>query len=278
MPSSIALLTDFGLRDTYVAAMKAVILARLPSVTLIDLTHDISPGDVLHAAFETWRIQPYLPEGSILLAVVDPGVGTSRRPIAMEFPGCYCVGPDNGLFSYLLESQDPVSCVEIDPRALGLEQMSSTFHGRDLFSPAAALLAGGGSIQDLGPSILNITRLSPPQLRIPPGGPIQGEILHIDRYGNLITSIGNLQQTAGQIQLKPWLSGLEGFEFSSERVRIELEHASSLSLVDTFGNVPDGSTLAYIGSAGLLEIAVRDGNAALTLHAQRGDPVIMALT
>ncbi len=278
MHETIALLTDFGLRDTYVAAIKAVILSTLPSVNLLDLTHDISPGDLPHAAFEAWRIKPYLPGGAILLGVVDPGVGTARRPIAIEFQDFQCVGPDNGLFSYLLEIDDPLTTVELYPGQLGLEQVSNTFHGRDLFAPAAASLAGGTPIDTLGPKISDLARLNTPQLGTQVGGSIRAEILHIDRFGNLITSIGLMRDIDGQIQFSPWLGELEGFEFLPEQVRIRLENAGPLELFDTFGAVPSGAPLAYIGSTGLLEIAVRDGNAALTFHAQRGDQVNMEIT
>ena len=278
MPPCIALLTDFGLMDTYVAAMKSVILTKIPSATILDLTHAIARGDIQHGAFEIWRVRSYLPAQTILVGVVDPGVGTDRRPIAVEFPELICVGPDNGLFSYLLETETHYSAVELNASTLGLDQMSSTFHGRDMFAPSAVHLASNKSLQAAGAPISNLQQLPSPHLSALPGTSIQGEILHIDHFGNLITSIGRLSPSGEQLRIAPWVGDQEPFEFSKDQVRIQIENIGPLNLFDTFGAVRSGKALAYIGSAGLLEIAISNGHAASTLQAQRGDAVTMTLS
>jgi S-adenosylmethionine hydrolase len=275
MPTStvIALLSDFGIDDTYVAAMKAVILSKNPSAHLLDLTHAIHPGDLQQAAFELWRIRPYLPEQTVVVAVVDPGVGTSRKPVAIDFSGLRCVGPDNGLFSYLLETEPQFSAVELHPSQLGLGNISSTFHGRDLFAPAGAAIASGTEISSLGPDLIDLTRLPTPTLKAKPGSSIQGELIHIDNFGNLISSIGRLELKDRRIHFTPWLGKSQPFEFPKEQVRIHVGSAGPLKLMETFGAVESGNLLGYIGSAGLLEIAVSQGHAARTIQAQRGDPI-----
>jgi S-adenosylmethionine hydrolase len=225
MPPCIALLTDFGLMDTYVAAMKAVILAKIPSATILDLTHDIAQGDIQHGAFEIWRVRSYLPAQTILVGVVDPGVGTARRPITIEFSGLICVGPDNGLFSYLMKTEAHSSAVvELNVSTLGLDQFSSTFHGRDLFAPTAAHLASDTSFLASGTPITDPQHLPSPLLSVKLGVSLQGEILHIDHFGNLITSIGRLTPMDKKIRFSPWLGEQEPFEFSKDRVRIQIEN------------------------------------------------------
>ncbi|TFH38165.1 MAG: hypothetical protein E4G99_00060 [Anaerolineales bacterium] len=275
MISPIALLTDFGQEDIYVAAMKAVILARLPSISIIDLTHNIAPGDILHGAFEIWRIRPYLPQGTTLVGVVDPGVGTQRKPIAINFPGLCCVGPDNGLFSFLLETEPEHIAVELNRSEFWGAQVSSTFHGRDIFAPVAAQLAGGISLDEVGDEFSSPFRLPRSRLEVTPYKAITGEILHIDHFGNLISSIGCLNYTGGGLQFSSWLGDQEPFEFKQEQVRIQLSDAKPLMLMESFGAAASGQPLAYIGSAGLLEVAVNGGHAAQIFNASRGDPITL---
>ena len=271
----IALLTDFGHKDTYVAAMKAVILSRVPSVSIIDLTHSIAPGDIRHAAFEIWRIRPYLPIGTILVAVVDPGVGTERKPIAVNFPGIICVGPDNGIFSYLLQTEPDHTAVELNRTEFWGKQVSGTFHGRDIFAPVAAHLSSGSSLDKVGDEFLTPVRLPLPHMVVEARKSITGEILHIDHFGNLISSIGRLISTNAQLQFSYWLDPQESFDFTKEQVRIQLGDSELLSIANNFGSVSTGEPLAYIGSTGLLEIAVNGGNAADRYSARRGDPVTL---
>lgn len=271
----IALLTDFGQKDTYVAAMKAVILTRAPSISFIDLTHSITPGDIRHAAFEIWRVRPYLPTGTILVGVVDPGVGTERKPIAVNFPGLCCVGPDNGIFSYLLNTEPGHTAVELNRSEFWGVRVSRTFHGRDIFAPVAAHLANGILLEQVGDVLAAPFRLPLPRMVVEAPKSITGEVLHIDRFGNLISSIGNLTSTETRLQFSSWLDPKESFGFKKEQVRIQLGDAEALTMADNFGVVPIGQPLAYIGSAGLLEIAVNGGNAADKYSARRGDPVTL---
>jgi S-adenosylmethionine hydrolase len=271
----IALLTDFGNSDTYVGAMKAMILSRAPSAPIFDLTHSIAAGDIRHAAFEAWRIRPYLPAGTILVGVVDPGVGSERKPIAINFPDFCCVGPDNGIFSYLLETEPGHTAVELSRAEFWGEPVSQTFHGRDIFAPVAAQLATGTSFDRVGVPISSLCRLPLPRLDFDTPQTITGEILHIDHFGNLVSSIGRLSVTGPNLHCSSWQAPQESFEFLRDRVRIQLGDSQPLSLMNSFRAVPTGQSLAYIGSAGLLEIAVNGGNAAETFLARRGDPITL---
>ena len=271
----IALLTDFGNQDTYVGAMKAVMLARAPSVSIIDLTHSIAPGDVQHAAFEAWRVRPYLPPGTLLVGVVDPGVGTERKPVAISFPGLTCIGPDNGLFSYLFEREPGWKAVELNRSQFWGDRVSTTFHGRDIFAPVAAHLASGVSFDQVGEMTSTLFQLPRPRMEIEARRSIMGEILHIDHFGNLITSIGQLISTETSLQFSSWLGTRKSFEFRKDQVRIHLKDAEPLKIMDSYGSIPSGMPLAYVGSAGLLEIAVNGGHAAQRFEVRRGDPVTL---
>ena len=275
--TTIALLTDFGCRDSYVAAMKAVILSAVPSVNLLDLTHEIAQGDIQHGAFELWRVRPYLPKGTIIVGVVDPGVGTERRAVALNTRDIYCIGPDNGLFSYLLGQDPPQEAVKINKTAGPSQAISHTFHGRDIFAPAAALIATGTPLKAMGKPVENLTRLPQPDLNYNSPGTIQGEIIHIDHFGNLITSIGQLERSDKVIRCVPWLDDKSPIELPAEEVRIQVDTTSSLPLVQTFGDVQPGEPLAYIGSSGLLEIAVRDGSANQHFGSRRGDKITLQI-
>jgi len=272
MDPVIAILTDFGTEDTYVGVMKSVILGIQPAARLIDLTHAIPRGSIRAGAFELWRAASYLPEGCILLGVVDPGVGTARRPVALAFDGLLAVGPDNGLFSYLLFERQLLGANELAAPELRLPQPSHTFHGRDVFAPAAAHLARGTALEAFGPPVLQLEQLPLPALRPTPGA-IEGEILHRDVFGNLVTSIGRLEQHGTALALQDWTGrGLQA-GLDVRRCRLALPDGKSLPLGQTFADVPAGAALAYTGSTGLLEIAVNGGDAAELLGLNIGDVV-----
>jgi len=194
--SLIACLTDFGGRDPYAGVLKAVALGIAPSSRWVDLTHAIAPGAVRQAALAVWQSAPYLPEGSILLGVVDPGVGSSRRPIIVAWDRLLAVGPDNGLFSYLAAASPPQWIIEIHPERIDPPHPTSrTFHGRDLFAVAAARLAEGKPVESLGDPISGMTLLPTPRLELEAKrGTITGEVIHFDHFGNAITSIGVLHR------------------------------------------------------------------------------------
>ncbi len=242
----ITMLTDFGTDSHYVAAMKGVILGWLDA-TLVDISHAVAPQDVLQGAFLLSEVYECFPRGTVHLVVVDPGVGTSRRLLAAEGGGYRFVGPDNGLFSLVRDRLDDWRCRELSNPEVRRAEVSSTFHGRDLMAPAAAYLAAGGFLDDLGPSALETVRLAMPSPRIletyPPR--IEGCVIYQDAFGNLITNIdqGHLEGTPNQ----SWSLEVGG-TFVSE-------------LVQTYGEQSPGQLVALIGSTGRVEVAVVNGHA-----------------
>jgi S-adenosylmethionine hydrolase len=273
----IAIITDFGMDDTYLGMMKAAIAGISPAARIIDLTHTIPAGDVQRAAFEAWRVRPYLPSETILLAVVDPGVGTKRRAIALKLPGLYCVGPDNGLFSFLLYSTDKYKAAELLNPHYQLQTISHTFHGRDIFAPAAAYLAQDIPLEDFGPLTQELVRIPDPLLKDLGAGSIQGEIMQSDHFGNLITSIGRFDNTDDGLSLKPWIPSFPARTLSAQDYEALLPQGNVVPLGRTFGDAQKGEALAYIGSSSLLEIAINGGDAATTLNLTPGDEIIFKL-
>ena len=254
----IALLTDFGLHDHYVGTMKGVVLGICPDATLVDISHDIPPQDVAAGAMELAAAHQYFPAGTVFLCVVDPGVGSSRRPLAMETGGYRFVAPDNGLLS-LVVGRDP-SIVELTNAAYRLPFVSRTFEGRDRFAPAAAWLARGTAVGDLGPQVHTITRLSLPSPHISDSS-IDGEVMRVDRFGNLIT---NIDARA--------LSSLGALANVDATIGADVP----LPLVTTYADVDEGALCALVGSSGHLEVACRGGSAADRLGAGRGAAVHLA--
>jgi S-adenosylmethionine hydrolase len=246
MPAPIALLTDFGLQDHYVGVMKAVIAGIAPDAALIDLSHAVPPQSILAGQRLLEASAPYLPEGTIVLAVVDPGVGGSRRPMALRSGRLTFVGPDNGLFTPWLPGD---AAVELAAPEYRLPRVSSTFHGRDVFAPAAAHLAAGVLLERLGPPLGNPVRLEPPRARTFQDGTIEGEVVYVDHFGNLITNIAGVSGGSAQVR------------------------GRDLPLRATYGAVAAGELLSLLGSDGWLEVAVRDGSAALALGIADGEPV-----
>ncbi|KPK90190.1 MAG: hypothetical protein AMJ88_16500, partial [Anaerolineae bacterium SM23_ 63] len=166
LTTTIALLTDFGEQDVYVGIMKGVINGIAPHANMIDLTHSVPPGDIHKAAFELYQAVSYFPLGTIFLVVVDPGVGTARRPVALSWPERICVGPDNGIFTYLLATRGEPTSVELRSSAYRLKEVSNTFHGRDIFAPAAVHLACGVELEELGPPAKDLFRIPLPRLEL----------------------------------------------------------------------------------------------------------------
>jgi S-adenosylmethionine hydrolase len=249
----VTLISDFGTRDGYVGEMKGVLLERCPSAHLVDVTHDVVPGDILGAAWVLGRVWARFPIGTVHLVVVDPGVGGERRAVAVEHEGRWFVGPDNGLISRAIPG-DPSQSRSIDSESLGLAPVSLTFHGRDLFAPATAWLAGGGDPDRVGRAIdpAELVRLElPAPERL--GLAVRGHVAHVDRFGNLITDIPGA-----------WVSPTAVVEVGGEEVTGLRTH---------YGAAEPGELLALIGSGATLEISVRNGSAADRLSAGRGDRV-----
>jgi S-adenosylmethionine hydrolase len=279
---TIALLTDFGTRDVFVGVMRGVIAQIAPQARLIDLTHDIPPGDVRAAALRLWQAGPFMPRGTVFLAVVDPGVGSDRAAVAVSTDRFTCVGPDNGLFTFLLAQAGEARAVEISSDAGQAGLGSSTFHGRDIFAPAAARLASGARLAELGPAIKELKRLAYPRLELLGQGKneprsVRGETLLADQFGNIITSIGALQYTRDVLKLEPWVPACLGTHLPLAGLRTRLGNREDIPLVRTYSDVPRGSPLAYVGSSGLLEVGVNDGRAIDLFQTVTGAEVLLHL-
>jgi S-adenosylmethionine hydrolase len=261
----IVLLTDFGLQDSYIGMMKGVIASIAPHVNFVDLTHGIPPGDVHQGAFHLWQSIPFFPDRTIFVAIVDPGVGTDRRALGASWPGFTCIVPDNGLLTYVCQRSKPKEIVELASEAFMLPNVSATFHGRDVFAPAAAHLALGTPLREMGPKVNEYRELPLPSLSIDADTTARGQILLADRFGNLITSLGLLHTEGENLVLDPWLSGHPTARYRHDEVRAQLPDGTQLRISNTFGDVNRGEAVAYIGSSGLLEIGVNQGSAELML-------------
>src|SRR5262245_20499554 len=248
----IALLTDFGLRDHYVATMKGVILGICPEATCVDISHETAPQDVLGAALELAASYRYFPTGTTFLVVVDPGVGSTRRGIAVEADGYRFVAPDNGVLSIVLDQSPSFVAVELTERKYARPTISKTFEGRDRFAPAAAWLATGLPLAELGRPLSSLVRLDVPLARATEAG-TEGEVLRVDRFGNLITNIDAAMIATLRDQ-------------TSVRIGTHLIPR----IVSTYADVSAGELCALVGSSDRLEIAVNGGSAAATLGLGRG--------
>jgi S-adenosylmethionine hydrolase len=250
--SIVTLTTDFGTGDGYVGAMKGVILQRAPEARIVDIAHDIEPHDIAAGAYCLCQAAPYFPDGTIHVAVIDPGVGTSlRKPVIIDSGRNFFVGPDNGLFSLVVSNPRAVYAIE-SPTFMRPE-VSSTFHGRDIFAAAAAALAAGVPARQAGAAVTLRGRLTlgtPRNHAEMPEGMILGTVVYIDHFGNLITDVGRADLPA------------------NPKFRVGDRVIETLSA--TYGDVAAGALVAYIGSADTLEIGVREDNAARMLGLSRG--------
>jgi S-adenosylmethionine hydrolase len=255
--SLITLTTDFGLADSYVGVMKGVILGIDPMATIVDISHDIAPQDVREAAYVIYTAYPYFPSNTIHVVVVDPGVGSQRRAIALRAGRACFVAPDNGVLSYVLAREGMKEAVNLTSSRYHRPTISHTFHGRDIFAPVAAHLARGVPLTELGEPLTEMTTFPLPQPQVFPDGKVVGHVLHIDRFGNLILDVREGVCALG-----------EGLVLEAAGHRIQ-------GLGRTFADAPAGELVAYIGSSGHLEIALREGNAAQLLDMKRGDKVLL---
>jgi S-adenosylmethionine hydrolase len=242
----VTLLSDFGTADGYVAELKGALLRGAPGATLVDISHDLAPGDVVAAAHVLGRTWQAFPAGTVHLAVVDPGVGTRRRALAAEAGGHRFVAPDNGLLTRVLRGgQGRVVALGVSAAA------SPTFHGRDVFAPAAARLACGEAVEALGREVSDPVLLPPLRLERH-GGDLVGEVAHVDRFGTLVTNLPGVRVAEGAT------------------IRIG---AYDLVLRRTFADVATGDPVAFVGSGETVEIAVRGARADDALGATRGAEV-----
>jgi len=247
---AITLLTDFGTADGYVAEMKGVLLCAAPHVPLLDMSHDVPAHDVEFARLTLARYWRRYPAGTVHIVVVDPGVGSEREAIAVGSGGHYLVGPDNGVLSPALFAMDAHAvALPVNPNA------SPTFHGRDVFAPAAAALARGAGLYDLGQPLLEPVRRRTPQPARRSDGAIDGEVLTIDRFGNALTNL--LARDVDTVTVQS--GGMPKL----------------LRIVRTYADAAPHEAVALVGSSGFLEIAVRDGHAANLLGIRRGHRVTL---
>jgi hypothetical protein len=272
----IALITDFGTSDSYVGVMKGVIASLAPTVNLIDITHHVPRGDIEFASFQLWQVATYFPAQTVFLAVVDPGVGTLRAPLALQCGNRYFVGPDNGLFTYVVRKFELQEAVRLDRPEFFMDEISTTFHGRDIFAPAAAHIASGIPLAALGSKAELQQQLPIPMLVLTEGPQVMGEIRHADSFGNLITSIGALRSEGDDFVLEPWLLQCPPTRLPKGGLFVQLPNGVRLRIQQTFGEVDTGEALAYVGSNGFLEIAVNKGYAANSLPVQPGQQVVLA--
>lgn len=265
----ITLLTDFGTADGYVGAVKGVILSIAPEAHIVDISHEIAPHDIRQAAFVLHNVYPYFPSHTVHMVVVDPGVGSTRRPIALRTPAGSFVGPDNGVFSLVIAREQVEGVVELANPRYHLPQASCTFHGRDIFAPAAAHLALGVPLAMLGPPVNNPCLLPLPRLEVGQGV-ITGEVVHVDRFGNLITSIGFLSWHGEVLELCPAFCEAERVRFKASGARVRVSDVEIRGVLHTYAEASPGRLLALVGSGGYLEIAVREGHAASALGVASG--------
>jgi S-adenosylmethionine hydrolase len=253
----IALLTDFGTRDHYVGAMKGAILSIAPDAQVVDVLHEVEAHDVEAGAFALGAAYPAFPAGTVFVAVVDPGVGTSRRGLAVEAGVHRFVGPDNGLMTPVFEDHPEARVHELVNRRFWRDEVSPTFHGRDVFGPVAAHLLLGAGLAELGPPVTDARRLTVAPVRSAGAGEWEGVVVHADRFGNLVTNVTGraLQEILGA-------TGNAGIDVVVAGVRAPL--------VTTYADVPGGAACALVGSSGRLEIAVNGGSAAGMSGSGRG--------
>jgi S-adenosylmethionine hydrolase len=273
MNSPIVILTDFGTVDPFVGIMKGVITQIAPSANIIDLTHEIPPGNIRHAAITLWQSLDYFPPGSIFLVVVDPGVGTARRAVILNNGQHTFIAPDNGVLSFIIG--DESKAWEISNPLLALPNPGMTFHGRDIFAPAAAHASLGVDITKFGESISDLALLPLPKLESGSTESLTGQILHSDHFGNLLTSLGKFTRKADQIYFSPWIGDEVNFSFNPQDTYLKLANGKTLSWANTFAEIPQGKCAIILGSSGLLEIVANRQSAANLLNLQPDEPVTL---
>jgi S-adenosylmethionine hydrolase len=266
----IALLTDFGLSDPYVGVMKGVIATHCPSARLVDITHYVSPQGIRQAAYLLRSAYRYFPSHTVFLVVVDPGVGTERRPVAIQTDHGMYVGPDNGVFSGVLDEVDSWQAVVLWPPA----HLSATFHGRDLFAPVAAQLACGCSLSDVGTPTVDLVRTPLPRVNVAAQHMLEGEVLHIDHFGNIVTSLGPFEwRKDGRELVLVTKPDEPEIVIDAREAEVALGTQRISPICAMYGATQPNELLALINSDRQLEIAINQGNAAWLTSAKIGDPV-----
>jgi S-adenosyl-L-methionine hydrolase (adenosine-forming) len=257
----ITLTTDYGMNDHLVGTLKGVILKINPEATIVDITHNVAPYDLLDGALAIGAAYAYFPPRTIHVVVVDPGVGTDRRPLLVSGENQYFIAPDNGVLSLVYEREQNILVRHANAEHYYLQPLSKTFHGRDIFAPVAAWLSKGAQTASMGEEITDFKRFAMPRPKAS-DGVSKGVVMRVDSFGNLVTNFRteDLPETALQ-------SGAVKFQVGSHPV---------IRLVDTFAQGGEGEPVAYVGSCGYIEIAVNKSNASRTLALGRGAPVVLA--
>jgi hypothetical protein len=259
----ISLLTDFGTADYFVGAMKGVILSVNPRAQIVDLTHWIPPQDIEAGAFTLLAAYKSFPSQTIHLGVVDPGVGSARRPLLVSGGGHFFVGPDNGLFGYIFEREPEAIVFHLTREEYFRQPLSRTFHGRDIFAPVAGALSLGAQPEELGEEITDYQRLAPLAPKSLTDGSLEARIIHIDRFGNCITNLTREHLTEEMMAAGARLL-IKGHEIKSFRPFFAAEA------------IEDGELFVIEGSAGFLEIAAYLNSAARLLDAERGQEILVS--
>lgn len=261
MPTRIVTLTtDFGLKDPFAAEMKAAILGICPTAVIVDVTHEVEKFNIRMGAYILASAAPYFPEGTVHVAIVDPGVGTQRRQLIVQTKRNFFVGPDNGLLMLAAEAEGIKRLHEVTSRRLMLPHVSSTFHGRDIFAPAAAHLVNGVPLEEFGSEITDAVKPAFSKVTRDKDT-LAGEVLHVDGFGNIITNIHAKD-------LADFIEGKVQAEFSSHRLQLKVSR--------TYAEAKPQEALAFIGSHNYLEIALNQGNAAAKFHTKAGDKITLS--
>lgn len=255
----ITLLTDFGIRDHYVASLKGVILGINPRCSLIDISHQVSPQDIIEGAILLANVFSYFPKGTIHLAIVDPGVGSQRKPILLKTKNYYFIGPDNGIFTKVAEKDIVNYGIELTNKKYFLKDISKTFHGRDIFAPVAGYLSLGVKPEVFGKKINEWVKIGFKEPIIE-GNKLIGEIIYIDNFGNLISNID-------QNRFKNFIM--------SFRFNIKIGKKSISEIKNGYWEGREGEIIALFGSSGYLEISVNHGSAQKRLKVNRGDYILV---
>jgi S-adenosylmethionine hydrolase len=259
----VSLLTDFGTTDVYVGVMKAVILGLCPQAQIVDLSHEVGPGDIQAAGFRLDAAWAYCPAGTVHVVVVDPGVGTERRVLAVEAGGHRFIAPDNGVLTQVLAAAKRYRAFSVVEREFFMPEVSGTFHGRDIMAPVAARLAGGLPIHAVGPEVTEgIVTATVSRPAVAPGG-LEVHVVHVDRFGNLITDLT-------ERELHDWQS-----ESGGRRFIVEVGGRTIEGIRTAYGEAASGELLSVLGSTGRLEVAVNMGSAAEELGVGRGATLVL---
>ncbi len=273
----IAIITDFGLHDPFVGIMKGVIANISPQSQIIDINHSIPQGDIQRTAIQLWMAKSYFPPGTIFLVVVDPGVGTERKAAIVEDGQYVFIGPNNGVFTYAV--QESYAAWELSSPDYQLDGSSATFHGRDIFAPAAAHAANGVHGNDFGNQIKDLLQIPKSKLAVDKAR-MSGEIIYSDQFGNLLTSLGKFTRSGEKrYRFEPWVINENNYTqelvLDADTAEMQLPNGQVIPWVETFANIAPGDCGILIGSTGLIEIAAFNNSAKSLTGLTLGDPVTL---